>query len=396
VDGLDAASIQRPTAASEVAEMLRTASDLRRSVVPFGGRLSLATGNIVPPVDLGLDLSALTGIHSYLPADLTLSVASGTTFTEIRDALGERGQELPIDVPFPDHATIGGLIATGFAGPRRFGYGSLKDLLIGCEFVRGDGLLGHAGGMVVKNVSGFEIPRFLHGSWGSLAVLTSVNLKVMPRPRSEATLLIQADSMASGLKQAQGILFSHPSLAACTVTRLGGEISVAARIMGREKAVEATSQTLLNDGTISGRNTVVLDPASSRAFWQTYCEDWAGTSNDVHVSIGTRPRDVAALVSAVEDRFESIHAPVDLCASPGTGSVRFRFDQASVRGEQFWDQLDPATLPAQSTAYVESAPAAWKEGVNVWRNEGAGESLMQAIKQQFDPQGILNPGRLFI
>ena len=126
---------------------------------------------------------------SWEPADLVLSVRAGTTFAEVQPELGEHGQEIPIDVAYPERATIGGLIATGFAGPRRLRSGSFRDLLIGCEYVRGDGLVANAGGMVVKNVSGFEIPRFLHGSWGALAVLTTVNLKVTPKPRHDGTIL---------------------------------------------------------------------------------------------------------------------------------------------------------------------------------------------------------------
>src|SRR5699024_1400043 len=124
---------------------------------------------------------------SYEPADLTASFHAGTTLAEVNDILGEQGQELPLDMPQADRATIGGLVATGFYGPRRLGSGTLKDLLIGCAYVRGDGLVAKAGGMLVKNVSGFEISRLLHGSWGSLAGLTSINLKVVPKPKADFT-----------------------------------------------------------------------------------------------------------------------------------------------------------------------------------------------------------------
>lgn len=393
---MTAASIQRPISPTEVSDLVRTANDLRQSVVPFGGRLSLATGNVVPAVYIGLDLTGLTGIHNYHFADLTLSVASGTTFAEISDALGEHGQELPIDVPFPERSTIGGLIATGFAGPRRLGLGSLKDLIIGCEFVRGDGLLGHAGGMVVKNVSGFEIPRFLHGSWGSLAVLTSVNLKVLPKQRSESTLLFAVESVAAGLERAQILLDVHPALSACTVTSVRGDCSVAVRIMGRERAVQASIDTLIAGDDIPGRNADVLDPSASRAYWQLQTDEWARGSMEVVVAAGTRARDVATFVSGVENRFASGDRALEAIASPGTGTVRFRFDPAAVDAEQFWERLDLDTLPEQSVAYIESAPANWKGDMNVWRGDSASNPLMIAIKQQFDPHGTLNRGRLFV
>lgn len=382
--------------AGELADLVRTAADLRQSVVPFGGRLSLGTGNVVPPADIGLDVTGWRGIHSYLPGDLTLSVASGTSYAEIADALAEHGQELPIDVPFPNRATIGGLIATGFAGPRRLGSGSLKDLIIGCDYVRGDGLQCKAGGMVVKNVSGFEIPRLLHGSWGSLAVLTSVNLKVIPTPRSEVTLKVDAESMASALDQAGHFLESQPALFACTVTRRRDDISLALRVMGREQAVEAIIDSLVKAAAAPANEIRVLDPLASRAFWQSQAEEWMSQSSDVVVCVGTRPRDVSQVVSAVNNLFESAHAAADMNVSPGTGSVRFRIDPALVSADQFRDRWGGTNLPQHTVAYIESAPTGWKRGTNVWLIDSASDTLMQAIKRQFDPHGILNPGRLFI
>lgn len=395
-DGLSAVKLERPSTPSDVASILRTASDLGHRVVPIGGGLSLLTGNLVPPVDVALDATGLTGIHSYLPDDLTLSVAVGTTFAEISAVLDERGQELPIDVPYPERATIGGLMATGFAGPRRLGSGSLRDLIIGCEYVRGDGLLGHAGGMVVKNVSGFEIPRFLHGSWGSLAVITSVNLKVVPRPRSEATLVVPTESMPSGLERAWGFLAALPTLAACTVTRIAGESSVAIRVMGRDKAVLSSIRALASHEGAPAPHGEVLELSESQAFWQSQGEEWTGTPTEILVSTGTRPRDTDRLVAAIDQRFGRDEHAVDNHVSPGTGAVRFRLDPASVTASEFWERLEMETLPEHTVAYIESAPAAWKGDMHVWGTTFAGEPLMRAIKQQFDPQGVLNTGRLFI
>lgn len=397
VEGVNATTIERPASATEVADLLRMASSSGRSVVPFGGRLSLGTGNAAAQADIGLDLTGLSGVHSYLPADLTMSVSAGTTLEEIREALGAHDQELPIDVPFPERATIGGLIATGFSGPRRLGSGSLKDLIIGCEYVRGDGLLAKAGGMVVKNVSGFEIPRFLHGSWGSLAVMTSVNLKVLPTPRSEATLLINVSSMLSGLELASVLPRTQPSLAACTVSCGEAETVVAIRVPGREAAVGAIISELKRAaGAMSAQDIRVLNAGPSRTFWRTQCERWAVSVDDVVVLVGTRPRDAVRVVAAVVERFGSAPQPIEVMASPATGSIRFRFNTASVPTGEFWQRLDLKSLPNQTVGYVESAPLTWKQGINVWSSDANRDLLMQSIKQEFDPRSILNPGRLFI
>jgi len=395
-EGPSARSVSRPTSPAQIADLLQTASDLGHGVVPYGGGLNLATGNVTEPVDIELDLTGLSGVHSYHPADLTLSVGAGTTFAEIDETLQRHGQELPIDVPFPERATIGGLIATGFAGPRRLSSGSLKDLLIGCEFVRGDGLLAKAGGMVVKNVSGFEIPRLLHGSWGSLAVLTSVNLKVVPAPRSEATLVLGVDTLASGLECASLMLAKQPAMSACTVSRTSDGTTVAVRCMGREGAVGAMIAELKITAARSMKNADALDMAESRSFWRSQVEAWARASSEVVVTIGTRPRNLSMVATMVENHFETSDRSLDLIASPGTGSIRFRFGPTATTADELRAWRRGADLPGSTVGYIEFAPPDWKGGANVWGIGAEPDPLMRAIKTQFDPRGILNPGRLFI
>ncbi len=394
--GISAGSVSRPASAVEVADLLRAASDLDQGVVPFGGGLSLAAGNVIEPVDIGLDLTGLRGVYSYHPADLTLSVGAGTTFAEIAGTLREHGQELPIDVPFPDRATIGGLIATGFAGPRRLSAGSLKDLIIGCEFARGDGLLAKAGGMVVKNVSGFEIPRLLHGSWGSLAVLTSVNLKVVPGQRSEATLLVRVASVATAVDMASRLLAAQPAVSACTVTRRDDDVTMAVRYMGRHGAVLAMVKEGGASAAAYGTIARTLEEPESRTFWQTQVETWASESIDVVISAGTRPRDLSRFVSIVEDRFGGPDHTFSLVSSPGTGAIRFRLDRTAIAAEELRAWWTEAEFPARTVGHVEFAPTDWKRGTSVWGLGQAQDPLMRAIKTQFDPHGILNPGRLFV
>lgn len=109
--------------------------------------------------------------------------------------LAERGLTIPIDVPAPENETIGGLIATGLCGPRRFGSGSLRDQLIGIQAAYPDGTLGNAGGMVVKNVSGFDLMRMHLGAVGTLGVIVSANFKVVPAARGEATVTVERESI---------------------------------------------------------------------------------------------------------------------------------------------------------------------------------------------------------
>jgi glycolate oxidase FAD binding subunit len=328
-------------------------------------------------------------VIDYRPADLTISVLAGTRTSEIRAVLAEHGQELPVDIPLPDEATIGGLVACGFAGPRRLGSGTLKDLILGCEYVRGDGLVAKAGGQVVKNVSGFEIPRLLHGSWGALAVLASINFKVTPIPKSERTLGWSFASMRDAMLKIQDIRQHYPSVTAIEIDSSEVAYTLTLRLMGRAGAL---------DLQVSGLNDMlgtapVLTGAESVSWWQDRLDRQARSGNEIQLVLRTRPRYVEDVVSEVGTR---LGAPVQSTVSPGTGIVRMRFAPSDIAADGFWQRLNMRSLPGGTGAVIEYAPDNWKKDLDVWGPDATGRELMQAVKHQFDPAGILNRGRLFL
>ncbi len=383
--------IVRVESSGQLADLLGSASTRGESVIPFGGRRSLETGNLTETARFGLDMRGLDGVLAYEPADLTLSVLAGTSLADVQRVLGESGQELPLDVPFPDSTTIGGLVATGFAGPRRLRSGTLRDLLIGCEFVRGDGLLAKAGGMVVKNVSGFEISRFLHGSWGALAVLTSVNLKVMPVARVDGTLLAEFDGMGPAIDAAHRLIAAEPSIEACVVTSDLDGVRVSARAVGRADAVSA----MLNSfGQSLGAPFGRLESADSRMCWQELVDHYAESSSHVVIAMSTRPRDIKALADHLAPIGSRSDARIQV--SPGTGSLRIVIPASGGNlAEPAVEIIDVAT--AHDVPYVlESAPLALRANLATWGVEPEGLDLMRSVKQQFDPANVLNRGRLFL
>ena len=388
--GVAVHKVVAPVSAGEVALLLETATAEGRSIVPFGGAHSVVTGHAVGSFDVGLDLRNIRGILSYEPADLVLSVRAGTTLGEIQAELGRHNQELPLDVPYPALTTIGGLVATGFAGPRRLRSGSLRDLLIGCEFVRGDGLLAKAGGMVVKNVSGFEIPRFLHGSWGALAVLTSVNLKVTPRARSDRTLLAHMSDVGEAIDASRSMLDADASIDSCTVTLEQAGVTFALRALGRAAAV---METLESARHLPGNHEILGDDESS-AYWQQQVERFAEYPNAIILAASTRPRNVAALIGNMQEVMAGC-PDFEMLVSPGTGSVRLRWPVDA--GAAGWIETAARSITETGAAYVlECAPAAYRDVVDPWGPEPNGIGVMRSVKQQFDPGQVLNRGRLFI
>lgn len=176
--------VRRPATVAELQSVVRESPAL----YPVGGRTTLDVG--FPPTKPGVavDLTALSAVVDYPARDMTITVQAGITVAALQAELAKEGQWLPVDVANPERATIGGAVALNKSGPRRFGFGTLRDYVIGISFVADDGSDVKAGGRVVKNVAGYDLMKVQVGAVGSLGVLTQVTLKVKPKPEASAAL----------------------------------------------------------------------------------------------------------------------------------------------------------------------------------------------------------------
>lgn len=399
-DGVAPVRTEKVTSAAEVAELLSAQAAAGASaavtVVPVGGGTAMGIGNVIDRIDLAVDLSSMRGVENYNPADLTLTARAGTTLEELQGELALHGQELAIEAPFADRATVGGLVATAFAGPRRYGSGTLKDLLIGASFVRGDGLAAKAGGMVVKNVSGFEMSRFLHGSWGTLAVITSANFKVTPIPKADLTLSVPFATVAAAVDAFRVALEAglRPAAAEIEWSARPGEAMLHVRLLGGPAGVDSQETTF-------ERSLVRLpqerrDGDESKAFWRSLGERWGqAPDGGVQLAVGVRARETAEIVALLAGPESGLGVEAVL-VSPGVGTVRLRFPTAAVAPADLWGRLSPLRARTAGTAAVEFAPAAWRRQVDVWGPPPPSIGMMKALKREFDPQGILNRGRMMV
>ena len=192
-----------PAHEDEAAEMVRAAAESGRSIAIAGGNTRSGFGNAIAPA-CSLRTAGLSGIVAYNPAEMVLTARAGTQIIEIEEALAENGQMMafePIDhraiMGTMGEPTIGGAFATNASGPRRFTAGAARDSLLGVRFVNGRGEIVRAGGRVMKNVTGLDLVKLMAGSHGTLGLLTEVTFRVLPRPQTEATLVL------SGLEDAE-------------------------------------------------------------------------------------------------------------------------------------------------------------------------------------------------
>jgi glycolate oxidase FAD binding subunit len=388
----------RPQNAVELQEAIATAASERAPVEITGAGTKRGLGR---PVEARyqLSLAGLSGITLYEPEELVLSARAGTPLAEIEAALREKGQQLAFEPADwggllgtrPGAQTIGGVIACNLAGPRRLTAGAARDHLLGFQAVSGRGEPFKSGGRVVKNVTGFDLSKLMAGSFGTLAAMSEVTLKVLPRPEAVATLLlldqepaIAAGSMAAALGSVHDVS-SAAWLPATLATRIGVGPGVALTALRFEGLVASVDHRLRALTALLPSAVQRLDGAASDAFWRAvrdaepFVED---RTRDVW-RVSVAPLDGARLVAALPEAEAYLDWAgglvwLALPASADAGVARVRV----------------AKGPAGHATLIR-AEAAVRAAVPVFEPEpGPLGALSQRIKASFDPLGILNPGRM--
>ena len=198
-----------PETAQELAELLRRPALHNRTIALEGNRSKRLMAGPNQPSDESFSTVKLNRVREYEPRDLTIGVEAGLPWSELTRLVGEHRQMVPLDPPFADCATVGGVVAANTSGPRRRLYGTARDAIIGMEFATLEGKLVRSGGMVVKNVAGLDMAKLMIGSFGTLAAITAVNFKLTPMPELERSFLVAFDSLASAIEARNGLLRSQ-------------------------------------------------------------------------------------------------------------------------------------------------------------------------------------------
>ena len=400
VDGIEPSRVERPATVDALSGLLREADARGEVVVPWGGGTSMGLGNLPERVDLALDLRGLNEIVSYDPADLTVAVQAGMTLAELNRRLGAHGEMLPVDAADPERATIGGLVASGVAGPRRFGYGPLRDLLIGITVALPDGRLTKGGGMVVKNVTGFDMMRLHYGALGSLGVIVQVNLKVIPRPGAQRAVIARYADRRAALDAAMAVRLSQLGPTAIALLDRGaavaGDLQPAAwQLVLRGEAPPAAADRQaerLAAAVAPGAEAVEVIVDGVDDLWARVSRTVAAPPvvDEIRVRLGARP----SLMDAVLDRIVQLVPPegrwmmVDL----GAGLVYLGWSLSPERTGSAGETIERLRAIADH-AVVLSAPATVKREIDVFGPEPEGFAVTRALKMQFDPHRTLNRGR---
>ncbi|MCM8748758.1 FAD-binding oxidoreductase [Thermomicrobiaceae bacterium CFH 74404] len=401
VDGLTPQLVVAPDSPAALQEILSLANEAGLATVPWGGGTQMGLGNLPRAFDLAIDLRKLNAIVQYEPDDLTVAVQAGCTLGELGAKLGAHGQMLPVDFPTADRTTIGGLVATGLSGPRRYGYGALRDLLIGITFALPSGQLSRGGGMVVKNVSGYDMMRLHYGALGSLGVIVQLNFKVIPKPRAERTVVAAYRRLSDAAEAALQVRFSQLAptaivlLDALSAQGVGLEMPgwvVSLRCEGPATAVQRQADRISEVVRPAADRVEVLEGHESERLWtEVGGSIGAGRlGRAIRVRIGQTPSELPRLAEEIDRARTGLVVELSRLLDIGSGLCYATL--AAERDEDLqlaWQRLSGLGLHAT----LLTAPPGVKVDTDVFGRQPAGLAVMRALKETFDPNRILNPGR---
>jgi glycolate oxidase FAD binding subunit len=428
VDAVRPSAAVRPGSSEEVADVVKFAAVEKLAVIPSGARTKLAIG--LPPrsYDIALDLTRLDRVISYDPGDLTLSVEAGVSLRKLAGVLAERGQFLPLAVPFFGRATIGGAVASGVDSPLRQFYGTARDYILGMEFVTGEGTLAKSGGRVVKNVSGYDIHKLMIGALGTLGVITRVNFRTFPLPVGSRAFVANFETAERSLEMRARVaqspltpitlellspgvadLFYGDAAAQIEPNPLTANIittktwAFCAGFAGTEQVLDRCETEL---GAIARKcgatgMTALLAAQIPSAFGRKrefipIALDSSHATTILKISIlPSRLKEVLAEIGAAADsdslRWAAIARGVGiiyvaLLPESKTDSSRERVVRAA-------DRIQASCARFEGHATIPWCPTEWKAHLQIWGAERSDLPQMRKLKTVFDPHGILSPGR---
>jgi glycolate oxidase FAD binding subunit len=364
-----------PGSAEELAESLAEAAVRNRRVTICGNSSKDRMGGPIAPSDVTISTRALNQVLEYNPRDLTVSVGAGISYCELSGILAQHRQMIPLDPPYSDGASIGGIVAANTSGPRRRLYGSARDMVIGMTFATLEGQLIRTGGMVVKNVAGLDIGKLLIGSFGTLAVITSLNFRLHPMPARTRTFVQDFEQMAGVVAARDKVLQSRLLPAAVDIIKLPGGYRLAIQAGGSPAVLDRYSRELPRARVREGAEEDVL--------WRGIREATPQFLRDYEQGAVLR---VSCELSDVGRVLDSL--PARASARAGSGVCYGYFEQAT-------DLNDALRHPPAGTSVAEFAPAAFRESNELWPRPGNDFAMMKKIKDMFDPLGLLNRGRLY-
>jgi glycolate oxidase FAD binding subunit len=385
-----------PANAGELQSALQSAAAAHHAIELFGTRSKHLMGGPIAPAATRISTSAMTRILKYEPRDLTISVEAGIRYAELSRELARNGQMIPLAGAYSAQGTMGGIVSANIAESRRRAYGTARDLVIGMEFATLEGKLVRSGGMVVKNVAGLDMGKLMIGSFGTLAPIATLNFKLLPIPTVSRTLLIEFETLAA-------------ALAGLAAIRQAGLNPIAADIANPVFVAALNAQFGVRNFVLAvqfGGNQAVIDRCTRES--TALCASTGTVHTLSHEDEQVFWTSVAAMTERHLEKFQNgvvvrIYTPLAECGDAmatvetsghvmaASGVVRAWFARPDIASR--W--LAQCVQRGWKGVIEAAGPGVDRSGLTLWPERGNDFAIMEKIKKLFDPEGLLNSGRLY-
>ena len=368
----EAAESHEPCSVQEAARAMEHLGREGKRVAFVGGGTELELGRWPERIDAVVRTKGLGRIVEYQPADMVMVVEAGVTLTEVQAAAREHRQRLALDPPW-GKATVGGIVASGAFGPRRARYGAVRDLIIGVQMVRADGVVARGGGKVVKNVAGFDLPKLACGSLGTLGLIAGATFRLHPLPEASQTVVLPGLSAGEVVAMTSRARAAQLEPAAAVALRGVSGFDLALCFEGFGKGVEQQIAKLRQ-----------IAPTARDASDEWSRHDLVRRGGELRVKVAALPThlpDVDRLLAPLGLRF--VWYP--------TLGIGFAAGAAAEQAAALLADARAEIVRRGGSLVVQTAPAGFP--LETWGPPPPSFPIMQRIKQNFDPDRRLNPGR---
>jgi len=379
-----------PTRIEECGEILGRAARDRQRVGFIGGGTALGVGNPGPEPDVLVSTRRLNRVVEYAPEDQVIVAEAGLTLAQLGEIAAPNAQWFGVDAPHRAAATLGGLVAVGGYGPRRARYGGMRELLLGITLVRADGALARSGSKVVKNVAGFDLPKLVTGSLGTLGLVASVTLRLHPAPELSQTCVVEQVAGAEVFDVVRTLRAAQLEPSSVAIVRRGaGRFELGVRFEGFESGVRRDTERFVARLPRARH----ADPGRERGerFWTDH--DVARESGALRARVAALPSQFSEVEALLEPLLGSLERPrftwyptlgVGFASGDPTSDERALEALALARG---------GLTRAGGSLLLDAAPAAIRVELDAFGPVPSALSVMQQVKQRFDPERRLNTGR---
>jgi len=397
-----------PQTYEQVSEILKYCNENGYSVLPFGSCTKVSYGNMPTSFDIALSLEKLNKIIKHNEADFIITVQAGAKFKDIQDFLLSKNQFVGLDPPLIDKgATIGGIVATNDYGPSRFRYGTFREQIIELVAVGTDGKIFKGGAKVVKNVAGYDIHKLFVGSMGTLGVVVEASIKLYPVQEKSLTFItgisdtVMLKSCINKILDADLVLTAfeilNPELSS-DVFKLAGIRPInflhtlVLRIENVRKAVFDQMELVKNILNSDGLEGAVIE--NDNPLW-SYLRNfpYAGDSNCIACKVSVKINKIPKILEYIKESSENLNIKIFSSAKAGNGIIQLLIEGENKDLEIAVDLLRSYLTTLKGSVVYQHIPGDFGK-FNTWGEFGSSSQLMQILKQNFDPNNILNPGRL--